>query len=111
MFVLKQEEYHITTLDMEQFVTHVRNKSSGSKFLELTDYLKRSNDLLRKNANHLTTVLETLDYNQHSLGVMAVSGLHVVKFKEETPKRLMRKVCSLLMVAVCSLGFKCKTPS
>jgi hypothetical protein len=58
---------------MEQFVTNVRNKSSNSKFLELTDYLKRSNELLRKNANHLSTVLETLDYNQHSLGVMAVS--------------------------------------
>jgi len=75
---------------MEQFVTNVRTKSSNSKFLELTDYLKRSSELLRKNANHLTTVLETLDYNQHSLGVMAVSQNKVFEdFSIDFPKNGM----------------------
>lgn len=41
-------------------------------YRELLDYLSKSNEILLKNAQHLDNVLETLDIQQHSLGVLAV---------------------------------------
>lgn len=41
-------------------------------YRELLDYLSKSNEVLVKNAQHLDNVLETLDLQQHSLGVLAV---------------------------------------
>lgn len=36
------------------------------------DYLSKSHEMLIKNFQHLDNVLETLDIQQHSLGVLAV---------------------------------------
>lgn len=41
-------------------------------FRELLDGLSKANDVLLKHAQHLDTVLETLNVQQHSLGVLAV---------------------------------------
>lgn len=44
---------------------------SGS-FRELVEYLNDSTELLSKNSNILDNVLETLDIQQHSLGVLFI---------------------------------------
>lgn len=53
--------------------------SSLGNFRELVEYLLESTELLAKNGNILDNVLETLDIQQHSLGVLFVL---VVKFSE-----------------------------
>lgn len=44
----------------------------AGSYRELLDYLSKTNDILVKNSQHLDNVLETLDLQQHSLGVLAV---------------------------------------
>lgn len=39
---------------------------------ELCEYLSKSSEVLLKNSQHLDNVLETLDIQQHSLGILAV---------------------------------------
>jgi len=54
----------------------VRSLSGAGNFPELVEYLQKSGgDALTRNntGNILSTVLETLDIQQHSLGVLAVS--------------------------------------
>lgn len=41
-------------------------------FRELCDIIAKSDEVLQRNSAHLTTVLETLDIQQHSLGFLAV---------------------------------------
>lgn len=41
-------------------------------FRELADFLNDSTEVLSKNSNILDNVLETLDIQQHSLGVMYI---------------------------------------
>ncbi|XP_055584825.1 COP9 signalosome complex subunit 3-like [Uranotaenia lowii] len=62
---------------LEHYVNHVRTMSSAGNFRELVEYLLESTDLLAKNGNILDNVLETLDIQQHSLGVLFVL---VIKF-------------------------------
>lgn len=74
---------------LEQFVNAVRAFSShgNSKNVsvifilkvmfigslrELCEYLNKSSEVLLKNTQHLDNVLETLDIQQHSLGILAV---------------------------------------
>ncbi|KAB0795751.1 hypothetical protein PPYR_10283 [Photinus pyralis] len=57
---------------LEQFVNTVRTLSSQGNYRDLCDYLSKSNEILIKNGQHLDNVLETLDIQQHSLGVLAV---------------------------------------
>lgn len=64
---------------LEHYVNHVRTMSSAGNFRELVDYLLESTDLLAKNRDILDNVLETLDVQQHSLGVLFVL---VIKFSE-----------------------------
>lgn len=45
---------------------------SAANFRELIEYLNVSTELLAKNGNILDNVLETLDIQQHSLGVLYV---------------------------------------
>jgi len=59
-----------------QLTFQVRSLSGSGNFPELVDYLNKSGgDALNRNSagNVLATVLETLDIQQHSLGVLAVS--------------------------------------
>ena len=44
---------------------------------ELYDFLGKSPDVLMRNSEHLSTVLDTLDPQLHSLGVLAI---YMVKF-------------------------------
>jgi len=65
----------LTNSSMEHFVTTVRSLSGAGNFPELVEYLHKSGgDALTRNSsgNILSTVLETLDIQQHSLGVLAV---------------------------------------
>lgn len=48
---------------------------------ELCEYLNKSSEVLLKNTQHLDNVLETLDIQQHSLGILAVL---VTKFSVPT---------------------------
>ncbi|XP_018563269.1 COP9 signalosome complex subunit 3 [Anoplophora glabripennis] len=57
---------------LEQFVNTVRTLSSHGNFRELCEYLNKSSEVLLKNTQHLDNVLETLDIQQHSLGILAV---------------------------------------
>lgn len=57
---------------LEVFVDNVRSLSNDSNVRELCDYLHLSSNLLQKSAQHLDNVLETLDIQQHTLGILAV---------------------------------------
>lgn len=41
-------------------------------FRDLLELIGKSDEVLQRNAAHLNTVLETLNVQQHSLGVLAV---------------------------------------
>jgi COP9 signalosome complex subunit 3 len=47
------------------------SKSSGN-FKELAELLPKCSEVLSRNNQHLDTVLETLNVQQHSLGILAV---------------------------------------
>jgi COP9 signalosome complex subunit 3 len=57
---------------LEQFVNNVRLLSAQGNFAALCEFLSKSNDVLSKNVPHLDNVLDTLDLQQHSLGVLAI---------------------------------------
>ncbi|XP_035794286.1 COP9 signalosome complex subunit 3-like [Anopheles albimanus] len=57
---------------LEHYVNIVRAQSTAGNFRELAEYLSESTELLVKNSNILDNVLETLDIQQHSLGVLYV---------------------------------------
>jgi hypothetical protein len=54
----------------------------AGNFRELCELLSKSTEVLMKNGQHLDNVLETLDLQQHSLGVLAVL---CVKFSLPAP--------------------------
>ncbi|KAK0090730.1 hypothetical protein PV325_006289 [Microctonus aethiopoides] len=57
---------------LEQFVNNVQTLSTQGNYRELCDVIGKSTEVLTKNGQHLDNVLETLDLQQHSLGIMAV---------------------------------------
>ncbi|XP_058981884.1 COP9 signalosome complex subunit 3 isoform X2 [Musca domestica] len=57
---------------LENFVNSVRSLSSSGAFEDLATQLLDSTEILSKNWNILDNVLETLDVQQHSLGVLYV---------------------------------------
>lgn len=68
--------------NLEQFVGNVQTLSSSSSFTNLVEYMSKSMDVLVKNQAHLDTVLATLSYSEHSIGVLAIlvvklNGSHV----------------------------------
>lgn len=44
----------------------------SGNFRELCEYINKSSEILIKHSQHLDNVLETLDIQQHSLGILAV---------------------------------------
>lgn len=44
----------------------------SGNFRELYEMIGKSEEVLQRNSVHLNTVLETLDIQQHSLGILAV---------------------------------------
>ncbi|XP_011562449.2 COP9 signalosome complex subunit 3 [Plutella xylostella] len=65
---------------LEQFVNNVRTMSASGNFRELCEIIGKSDEVLQRNTAHLNNVLETLDMQQHSLGVLAVL---VAKFSSQ----------------------------
>ncbi|CAG9862126.1 unnamed protein product [Phyllotreta striolata] len=57
---------------LEQFVNTVRTSSSHGNFRELCEFISKSSEVLIKQSQHLDNVLETLDIQHHSLGILAV---------------------------------------
>jgi len=57
---------------LEQFVVTVRNYSSQGSFDQLSEYIVKNSDILSKNSVHLEDVMQTLDLQEHSLGIMAI---------------------------------------
>nr|CAG4645481.1 EOG090X04TU [Lynceus sp. MCZ IZ 141354] len=57
---------------LETFVNTVRNMSTQGNLKDLHGFLNKSSDMLVKNSSQLDTVLETLDFEAQSMGVLAV---------------------------------------
>ncbi|XP_039285710.1 LOW QUALITY PROTEIN: COP9 signalosome complex subunit 3 [Nilaparvata lugens] len=57
---------------LENFVNNVRSLCTQGNYRELCEVLNKSTDVLVKFSQHLDNVLQTLDLQQHSLGVLAV---------------------------------------
>ncbi|CAH0628896.1 unnamed protein product [Chrysodeixis includens] len=77
---------------LEQFVENVRTMSASGTYRELYDIIVKSDEVLQRNSAHLPTVLETLDNQQHSLGVLAVLvAKYSVQQTADVDKALMFK--------------------
>ena len=73
-YIRKIPKHYCLILIQIKFL-QVRSLSGAGNFPELVEYLQKSGgDALTRNSsgNILSTVLETLDIQQHSLGVLAV---------------------------------------
>lgn len=57
---------------LEQFVNNTRTLTTSGNYRELYEVIIKAEELLQRNSAHLNNVLETLDVQQHSLGVLAV---------------------------------------
>ncbi|XP_076656349.1 COP9 signalosome subunit 3 [Halictus rubicundus] len=57
---------------LEQFVNNVQTLSKQGNFRELCEIMIKNVDVLMENGQHLDNVLETLDLQQHSLGILVV---------------------------------------
>lgn len=82
--IVKMHFFHIS----ESNVFNLRFLPAN--FRELIEYLNTSTELLAKNGNILDNVLETLDIQQHSLGVLYVlvakfTNLSVSQMQIEEP--------------------------
>ncbi|KZC13479.1 PREDICTED: COP9 signalosome complex subunit 3 [Dufourea novaeangliae] len=67
---------------LEQFVNNVQTLSKQGNFRELCEIMIKNVDVLMENGQHLDNVLETLDLQQHSLGILVVL---CVKFSVPNP--------------------------
>lgn len=82
----------------------------SANFRELTEYLNTSTELLAKNGNILDNVLETLDIQQHSLGVLYVlvakfTNLSVSAMQIEEPTNRRFHFKFFLSLVSCCLCF------
>ncbi|XP_054711884.1 COP9 signalosome complex subunit 3-like isoform X1 [Uloborus diversus] len=57
---------------LEQFIVKVRSLSSQGSFEALCEFISKSTETLAKNAPLLDDVLQTLNLEEHSLGVLAI---------------------------------------
>ncbi|CAH1794239.1 unnamed protein product [Owenia fusiformis] len=75
MYRLYQQQTMAASL--EHYVNNVRNLSAQGNYSQLCEFINKHGDTLGKNAGHLDIVLETLDVQRHSLGVL---GVLVIKY-------------------------------
>uniref|UniRef100_A0A0A9VUZ6 COP9 signalosome complex subunit 3 n=1 Tax=Lygus hesperus TaxID=30085 RepID=A0A0A9VUZ6_LYGHE len=94
---------------LEQFVHNVRTLSSQGNFRDLCDILHKSTDLLLKNGQHLDTVLEMLDLQQHSLAMLEVLGVKL-SLLLQTPSRMDSRPSKLITRRFCSLRYTNSSP-
>ncbi|KAJ8877951.1 hypothetical protein PR048_022414 [Dryococelus australis] len=66
------KEFVIHLCLCDDWVNSTANVGVAGDFPELCELLNQSTEVLTRNAQHLDNVLETLDLQQHSLGVLAV---------------------------------------
>ena len=76
---------------MESFLSSVRSHSGAGNFNELVEFLSKHVDTLHRHNTDtvLNTALETLDIQQHSLGVLTVSTVTISRIIIEI-KRYLR---------------------
>jgi hypothetical protein len=53
-------------------ILYITYRISAGNFRDLYEIITKSGEVLTKNGQHLDNVLETLDLQQHSLGILAV---------------------------------------
>lgn len=58
--------------NMEDFLATVRSISADKNYVQLADFLNRSNELLAKHAGQIDAVIASLDPDQHTLAFMAL---------------------------------------
>ncbi|SPP76880.1 COP9 signalosome complex subunit 3 isoform X2 [Drosophila guanche] len=77
---------------LENFVNQVRTMSASGSFRELADDLPESVSLLARNWSILDNVLETLDVQQHTLGVLYVllAKLHSAATANPEPVQIIQ---------------------
>ena len=57
---------------MEDFLATVRSISADKNYVQLADFLNRSNELLAKHAGQIDAAIASLDPDQHTLAFMAL---------------------------------------
>lgn len=57
---------------LEDLVTNVQNFSSQGQWSKLSDFMNKSWNLLSKHVSSLDTIMETLDIQEHSLGILYI---------------------------------------
>jgi len=82
---------------MENFVMNVRTLSTQGNFNELNEFLQKNMELLVRNPAHLGTVLETLDFQQHSLGVLAVMSAKLQQSQINDWEELFNRLTIFIM--------------
>ncbi|KAH8364501.1 hypothetical protein KR084_007455 [Drosophila pseudotakahashii] len=102
---------------LENYVNQVRTLSASGNFRELAEELPESLSLLARNWSILDNVLETLDMQQHSLGVLYVllAKLHSASTANPEPVQLIqlmrdfvqRNTPEQLRFAVCAFYETC----
>nr|XP_039261206.1 COP9 signalosome complex subunit 3-like [Styela clava] len=70
--------------NLEEFVNTVRNLSSQGQLSQLCDHMNKSWNLLVKNISHLDTMLEALDIQEHTLGVLYILCVKVSTFQSSS---------------------------
>ena len=58
--------------NMEDFLATVRSISADKNYVQLADFLNRSNELLAKYAGQIDAAIASLDPDQHTLAFMAL---------------------------------------
>ncbi|XP_054160430.1 COP9 signalosome complex subunit 3-like [Oppia nitens] len=81
---------------LEQFVGMVRNFSSQGSFDQLSDYISKNSDILTKNSTHLDDVMQTLDLQEHSLGILAILCVKLNLPNVET-EALFHQICEFIV--------------
>jgi len=82
---------------VEDFVNHVQSLSSQGQFSLLCDYMNKSwNNLTKINVTLLDSILEALDLQEHSLGIMYVLCIKVNAITSQTPAEDFEQILSQL---------------
>lgn len=69
---------------LEDFVTNVQNFSSQGQWSKLSDFMNKSWNLLSKNVSNLDTIMETLDIQEHSLGMLYILCVKISLFPQSS---------------------------
>ena len=71
--------------------------SSQGNFTDLNEFLQKNMEILMRNPAHLGNVLETLDIQQHSLGVLAVMSAKLQQSTINDWEELLNRLTIFIM--------------